>query len=169
MITQARLKELFSYDPKTGFFTNLVDRGSRAKAGERAGSLSQRGYRDLKVDGVSYREHHLAWLYVNGIVPEQLDHKNGVRHENWIDNLRPANGTQQNFNAERATGASALRGAYFDSRVQRWYSQIKIGGVVKWLGHFDSAEDAHRAFMAEVNVHHGEFALHNRNSYKEAA
>ena len=158
MITQERLKELFDYDPETGWFTNRFSRG-RARDGDRAGSPTGHGYRRIIIDYEKYYEHHLAWLYVYGEWPEELDHKDRVRSHNWISNLRPATRTQNNANSERMTGSSGLKGAYLDYRVSRWYSKIQIGGKVKWLGHFDTAEEAHEAFMVAAENLHGEFAL----------
>lgn len=164
---QQELKELFVYDPLTGWFTNRFSRG-RAKEGARAGSETGHGYRRIIIDYIKHYEHHLAWLYVYGVYPDEIDHKNGIRSFNAIDNLRDCTRTQNNFNAERATGASGLKGAYLDKRTMHWYSHIQIGGQVKHLGIFATAEQAHGAFMAAVELHHGEFALHNRNANLEA-
>lgn len=167
MITQERLHELFDYNLETGWFTNRTSRG-RADKGGRAGSPTGHGYRRIIIDYVKYYEHHLAWLYVYGEWPGELDHKNGVRSFNAILNLRPATRTQNCFNAERATGESGLRGAYLDKRTTRWYSHIQVGGQVEHLGMFDTPEEAHIAFMAAVERRHGEFAFHNRNAASEA-
>ena len=161
MITQEYLKDLFEYDPETGWFTNRFSRG-RAKEGARAGAETGHGYRRIIIDYAKYYEHHLAWLYIYGEWPEELDHKNGDRSCNTIENLRKATRKQNCHNSERETGESGLKGAYLDHRVQRWYSKIQLGCQVKWLGHFDSAEEAHKAYLAAAEIHQGEFALHNR-------
>lgn len=158
MLTQERLKELFDYVPITGWFTNRFSRG-RAKEGDRAGSPTGNGYRRIIIDYGKYYEHHLAWYYVTGEWPEELDHKDRNRSHNAFENLREATRTQNCFNSKRETGSSGLRGAYWDSRVSKWYSKIQVGGLVKWLGHFDSAEEAHKAFMVAVDTNHGEFAF----------
>lgn len=162
MITQERLKELFDYDPATGWFTNRLSR-KRSTIGGRAGSPTGHGYRKLTIDYEKYYEHHLVWLYVYGVWPRELDHKDGDRSNNAIENLRLATRSQNNFNAKRKTGESGLTGAYLDKRTTRWYSKIQLGGQVMYLGTFKSAMEAHEAFMAAVLYHHGEFAFHNRN------
>ena len=156
-----RLIELFNYDSETGRFTNRHSRG-RAGEGQRAGSPTGHGYRKITIDYCKYYEHHLAWYYTYGEWPDEIDHKDGDSSNNAVDNLRECTRSQNNFNAERATGASGLKGAYLDHRVQRWYSKIQLDGQVKWLGHFDTAQEANEAFMAAVNKYHGEFAYHNR-------
>ena len=162
MITQERLQELFTYNPETGFFRNRFSRG-RAKETCRAGSPTGHGYRKLTVDYERIYEHQAAWLYVYGTWSDELDHKDRNRSNNAIDNLREATRTQNNFNAKRETGASGLKGAYLDKRTMNWYSHIQIGGVVKHLGSFGSAEEAHKAYMVAVDKYHGEFALHHSN------
>lgn len=159
MITQERLKELFEYDPATGWFTNRFSRG-RACAGCRAGSDAGHGYRKIVIDYIRYYEHHLAWFYITGEWPDEIDHKDRVRDNNAFDNLRLATRTQNNFNAERETGMSGLRGAYLDSRTMKWFSKIQVGGQIEWLGTFATPEEAHLAFMCAVERRHGEFAFH---------
>jgi hypothetical protein len=161
-MNQARLQELFNYDPETGWFTNRYSRG-RAGIGERAGSPSGHGYRKIVVDYDKFYEHQLAWLYIHGKFPGEIDHINGDGCDNRIANLRLCTRSENNFNSLRPTGESGLRGAYLDKRNLKWYSQIQIGRQVKFLGMFDSAEEAHEAFMAAVENLHGNFAYHRRN------
>lgn len=158
---QIQLKELFEYNPETGWFTNRFSRG-RAKEGARAGAETGHGYRRIVIDYIKHYEHHLAWLYINCEYPDEIDHINGNRSDNRIVNLRSCSRTQNNFNAERATGESGLKGAYLDKRNLQWYSKIQLGGQVKFLGNHGSAEEAHAAFMQAAELYHGEFAFHHR-------
>jgi hypothetical protein len=155
------IDDVFDYDPETGWFTNKYSRG-RAKAGERAGSETGHGYRRIIFNYDKYYEHHLAWLYVYGEWPDEIDHINGVRSDNRIANLRPCTRTQNCFNTPRLPGESGLSGAYLDKRNLQWYSKIQIGRRVKFLGNFDSAEEAHNAFINAIETYQGEFAFHNR-------
>lgn len=85
-----RLKELLHYDPDTGLFTWLTDRG-RAKQGDAAGNHVN-GYLRVRIHRKDYLLHRLAWLYVHGAFPtHQIDHINGVKDDNRIDNLRDVN------------------------------------------------------------------------------
>lgn len=159
MITQARLQELFDYNPETGWFTNRFSRG-RSKIGERAGSPSGhiQGYRRLTVDYERIYEHQAAWLYVYDEWLEEIDHKDNDGSFNAIDNLRPCNRTQNNCNIQRPSlGRSGLKGAYLDLRSHMWVSQIQFGGRVKYLGSFDTPEQAHKAYMEAAKQLHGDF------------
>ena len=161
-MNKEQIGDLFEFDPLVGF-TNRISRG-RACAGCRAGYIDVHGYRRIVIDYQKYYEHHLVWFYVYGEWPDEIDHKNRIRSDNAVANLRKATRTQNNFNAKRETGMSGLKGAYWDSRVSKWYSKIQVGGQVKWLGSLNTAEEAHKACMVAVEHHHGEFAFHNRPS-----
>lgn len=161
MLTQDLLIEMFDYDPLTGWFTNRYSRG-RAVAGSRAGAETGHGYRRIIIGYNKYYEHHLAWLYIHGVWPGELDHADGNGCNNRIANLRECSRTENNFNSRRATGAVGLSGAYLDKRTLKWYSQIQVGGKIRRLGNFDSPEEAHEAYMVAREEIAGEFALHNR-------
>lgn len=60
MITQAELKQLMTYDPGAGLFTNLVTRSGRAKAGDAVGSPHITGYVSTMIAGRNYLVHRLA-------------------------------------------------------------------------------------------------------------
>lgn len=129
---------------------------------DKAGSPSGHGYRKLCVDYQRIYEHQAAWLYIYGEWLEEIDHWDGNGMNNAIYNLRPATRTQNNFNSERETGISGLKGAYLNHRTNSWFSKIQLGGQIKWLGTFNTAMEAHQAFMEAVEKYHGQYALHNR-------
>lgn len=164
MLTHDLLKELLEYDSNTGWFTWRITRGSRAPAGGRAGSVSQRGYRwiYLAIDGarVGIREHRLAWFYTYGEWPGLIDHINGDPSDNRIANLRIATNTQNNANAalqKRNTsgfkGVRRCKGCF-----NRWDAQICVGGRRIYLGAYGSPEEAHAAYVEAAKEHFGEFA-----------
>jgi len=78
---------LLTYDPYTGLFTWLVDAYSNKVKGKIAGSIKE-GYINISIDRKLYRAHRLAWLYVNGVFPSEIDHINRVKSDNRICNLR---------------------------------------------------------------------------------
>src|SRR4051812_10516942 len=97
MLTQERLKELLSYDPLTGVFLWLEDRGGK-RAGDVAG-CEKRVYTLISVDDQIYRAHHLAWLYMTGEWPDPfVDHRDLNKHNNIWTNLREATKSQNQAN-----------------------------------------------------------------------
>jgi len=89
-LSQARLRELLQYDPETGVFVWLQSRRATASRGSIAGSNHKSRHRIIRIDGVNFYAHRLAWIYVHGPIPDGMliDHINGQRADNRIKNLR---------------------------------------------------------------------------------
>lgn len=157
LISPERVREILHYDPETGIFTWLSDRGTNRLAGRRAGyKRSTDGYWVICIEGRSYLAHRLAWAYVTGEWPEnEIDHKNGLTDENAFANLREATHTQNMKNRKRK---SSFTGASRGHRSSRWEARISVDGKTKHLGTFDTQEDAAKAYRAAANQHYGEFA-----------
>jgi hypothetical protein len=161
MLTQERLKEVLYYNPETGNFTNNVRRANR-HAGERAGCVNALGYIKVSVDGKQYLGHRLAWLYVYGEMPKQIDHINCERSDNRIANLRPCNDKLNHQNVVRAhkDSTSGKLGAYCYGKKGRFRSRIMVDGKAQHLGCFDSIEAAHKAYVAAKAQIHPFSTLH---------
>lgn len=121
MITQERLKELFDYSPETGEFTRKVSRGNQ-KAGSIAGTLDS-GYVRIKVDRKLYFAHQLAFLYMEGYMPEEVDHINRITWDNrWI-NIRPST-RQENSRNKTARSKSGYLGVFWFKRDHKWHVRV---------------------------------------------
>lgn len=144
MVTQARLKEVLDYDPVTGIFTWLVDRGGKAKAGSVAGRMVGRNYFQIRVDGRDYYAHRLAWLYVYGEFPtNHLDHMNRNPSDNRIENLRPATQAENLQNMRKLrSNTSGIIGVCWDKQSQKWRAQIKLNGRKIYLGLYNTIDEA---------------------------
>jgi hypothetical protein len=147
-ITLERLRELLSYDDLTGEFRWAVSRGPNS-AGSIAGTNSD-GYRQIKVDGVLYKSHRLVWFWAHGEWPaEHIDHRNGIRNDNRIVNLRQATPSQNMQNVGKyANNTSGLTRVSWHKQRKKWRADIKLSGRQKFLGYFDSQEEAHDAYLA---------------------
>lgn len=159
MITQARLKELLHYDPETGVFTRRITIRGRWKAGSQCGMLDDHGYIKIRVDGVRLRAHRLAFIYMIGSVPKEIDHINGVRGDNRWANLRDCSRSenQQNIGSARADNKCGLSGVSFNKTYGMYVAQIQINKKKIMIGKFDSPEVAHEAYLnakLEYHTHH---------------
>jgi len=150
-LTQSRLKEVLSYDPDSGKFTWKINRGSM-KAGSVAGYLdSSNGYICIRLDGKLYKAHRLAWFYTHGYDPEnQIDHKNGIRDDNRITNLREVSPSCNLQNQRtRSTNTSGFPGVHWNKQAKKWQAYIYIQGKRYSLGYHDTALDAALARYTE--------------------
>lgn len=157
VLTQERLRELLHYDPETGVFTWRRTLGSRAKIGQRAGTVNVRGYRAIQIDGKIYTEHRLAFLYVFGfITTDMIDHININKTDNRICNLRYATPLQNLGNTPAPThNTSGMKGVSFCKRTMRWRAFLTINRKFVHLGRFDRKEDAARAYEIAAREHFG--------------
>lgn len=156
-MTQKRLKVLLRYDPKSGMFIHLTQPNGRVKAGSIAGHLSTKGYVVLGVDGKVYKAHRLVWLYVHGAWPKgQIDHMNGDKSDNRVENLRPVLQVtnSENISRPRKDNKSGYLGV--SPRGSRWQAQIRAQGKVRHLGFYSSPVEAHTAYCkAKAELHPG--------------
>lgn len=158
MLTAERLRLLLSYDEATGVFTWRIPRGSMF--GSAALCRRPDGYTVIRVDNKLYRAHRLAWLYVHGRWPAELiDHINGDRSDNRIGNLREASHKDNNGNAHTPRhNTSGYRGVQWSKKHRMWLAVIHKNNRPVFLGHFDSPEAAHAAYMEAAHDHFGDFA-----------
>ena len=154
ILTAARLRELFNYNPETGIFTwrNAAGRDGRIPAGSVAGSLdAESGYVRLTFDDVTVYAHRMAWLYVHGVMPvNDIDHDDRVRHHNWISNLRDATRSQNLHNQieAHARSKSGVRGVIWEPSRKRWKVCISVGNKNRHVGRFTTIEAAKSAYLS---------------------
>lgn len=162
MLTQARLKELMQYDPETGVFTRLSGRGGKP-AGGFVGGPDKDGYWMISVDGVRYKAHRLAFMYMLGRWPQgDVDHINRTTGDNRWSNLREASRSQNMANVGTTkANKSGYRGVSWVETKKRWKAQIRRGGTNCHIGYFKTPEDASAAYEAAARECHGDFAAPN--------
>lgn len=150
------LRSLLSYNPQTGDFLWL----SGQRRGRLAGTISDEGYRVIRILSKFHKAHRLAWYMHYGKWPDGLlDHANCDRGDNRISNLRPCTKSQNTANSRvRKDSRSGLKGVCYCARQRKWKARISIQGRLTLLGTFDSAALAHAAYVAEAKQVFGEYA-----------
>ncbi len=154
MLTVDQLTPRLSYDPGTGAFhwTN----------GLRAGWRGERGYRRINIDGKSYYEHRLAWLFTHGSWPTgDVDHANGDRSDNRAANLRLATRQQNLRNGRPKGGSSRFKGVHFNRRRGKWQAYITIDRRHQYLGAYAAEDAAAAAYDRAAAQQFGTFAKLN--------
>ena len=153
-LTADRLKELLTYEPVTGIFTRRKRTCSRVWVGMVAGNITNKGYVKICVDSFPYLAHRLAWLYITGAWPLTIDHINGVRTDNRFINLRSVSNAinAQNVFSARPHNKVGVLGVTRAGK--RFSAALNLNRRRIYLGVFDTAEEAHTAYLSAKRVMH---------------
>jgi hypothetical protein len=102
---------------------------------------------DFKYNNKMYHlaGHHFIYYSVHKKVVDYIDHINGIRDDNRIDNLRSVTNQQNAFNT-KAKG-------YYRHR-NKWMAYIALNGKMKNLGCFDTEQEAHGAYLDAKEIYH---------------
>ena len=145
MISQAELKKELHYDPHVGVFTwKRSGKFFDKEAGGIAVMHSGIEYIRIRVSGVLYYAHRLAFLYMTGDIPGgQIDHINGKGIDNRWRNLREASDLENQRNRKMPkSNTSGIQGVSWNKRRSAWRVQISINRKCKEIGVFDNIFDA---------------------------
>jgi len=165
---------LFEYDrsngnliwkerPRSMFGSNRGHNTWNARhSGSVAGTPTGNGYVCITIDYNRHLAHRIVWALHNGSTPidMQIDHINGVRADNRIENLRLATGCENRWNrGMRPENTSGYKGVSYHKQTGKWVAQIgaNLSGTI-YLGLHDTAEDAHAAYCKASADLHGEFS-----------
>ena len=159
--TAEEAKKVWNYDPESGILTwkNPCNRKSQF-IGKRAGYTDPIGYTYVSFKNSRYLLHRIIWLIVTGKWPEnEIDHINGIKNDNKLENLREATSVQNKMNCEkRKRNKSGYKGVSWDKQKQKWRAQISIRGKRLHLGYFDNKGLAAYEYNLAAKKYHGEFA-----------
>lgn len=149
-----RLRQLLSYNPETGVITRIASYGRAIEGQEFHEAIH------ISVDGYHIRANRIAWALHNGMWPPVgywVDHKNTIKVDNRITNLRLATPTQNQQN-KAGYGAYAKGVTWRDRIGKPWQAKIRVNGERFHLGSFASEEEASKAYQEACLKYHGEFA-----------
>lgn len=155
-----KIKSIFQYDQYTGNLYWKIRPSQRVKAGDLAGGkANSEGYLTVKFNGRAFLSHRVCWACHYGSWPSsQIDHINGVKTDNRIENLRIATFrlNRENLRTAMRTNKTGLLGVTPHRKTGRFEAQIQVSGKKKSLGIFNTAEDAHSAYVsAKRSLHLG--------------
>lgn len=158
--TLENVRRFLDYNPETGVFTSKMCRqGCSKRVGEPVGTLEQTGYISVSILGKRLLAHRLAWFYVYGEMPEfYVDHKNMVRTDNRLSNLRAATHMENSQNTSNAPRphktSSPYRGVFWEKSKRKWYAKIRTNYKQQHLGYYDLPEQAHDAYVSARLAQH---------------
>ena len=144
-------------------------RSQRVKAGDVAGCLNRKGYCrvEITVCGKRYSisVHRIIWEMFKGPILSgaQIDHIDGDRCNNRIQNLRLADPKQNAWNRGISkANTSGHKGVSFDKSEGKWVAQIRTNGISRKIGSFKTKEEAAKAYKEFDVQYRGEFSACQR-------
>ena len=169
MLTQLELFQEINYNPFTGLFIWLIQRG-KSKFGNTAGYIDEKGYIRISIKGRTYRAHRLAYLWMTGEWPKnQIDHIDLVKSNNKWENIRPATNSENAMNKpKQQNNTSGHRGVHLHKHSGKWIASIKINQVRFYLGYFSDKKEAIEIYKNASRFWFSEFDNVNkvRNGFK---
>lgn len=152
------VKSAFEY--KDGHLYWKIDRSDKVKKGKLAGT-NRNGYIQIIYKTKTYLAHRLIYFMHYGYLPKYIDHINGNRSDNRIENLRGCT-QHQNLLNRKPFGKSKYKGVYLTGRKTiKYKSQIMLDGKLNYLGTYKTEEEAANAYNGAAKKLHKNFAYLN--------
>lgn len=177
-ITPGALRQLLMYDSGSGSLIwrarRLSDFPNQQKLAQWNGRFSGRaaltckagdGYLKGRIFDVQYVAHRVAWAIYYGVWPDhQIDHINGRRDDNRIENLRDVTGqiNSQNHTLS-ARNKSGTIGVCWVAARSKWRAVIRVLGRNIFIGYFNTKEEAVHA-RSNANKIHGFHPNHGKSA-----
>lgn len=129
-------------------------------SGRKAGNVNK-GYVEVFFEKKRIGVHRIVYEMHHGYSPKMVDHIDGNRGNNRIENLRECTPTQNQQNRRiDSNNTSGVKGVHWHKQLKKWTASIRIDGRLKHLGVFSSIDMATVARRAAAEKHHGEFVNH---------
>ena len=131
------------------------------KNNKMAGSLKPTGYIVVEVNNKNMMAHRLIWMYHYGKADQFIDHIDGNKSNNKIENLRLATKSENCLNKKITTlNKTGCKGVRFRKDTGKYEARISYNKNRIILGSFDNLELADLVAKEARDKYHKEFANH---------
>jgi hypothetical protein len=159
MLDQENAKRFFDYKNGVLYWKEKPHKFAHIKVGDKAGTVKGTGYMQTVINRKIYLNHRLIYLYHHGYIPKIIDHIDGDKKNNKIENLREATRCQNGYNSKRTVkNFSGSRGVVWSKKAKKWQVQIKYDGKHRYIGLFEDLELADLVSKEARDKYHGQFA-----------
>ena len=160
------IKDNLRYDPETGYLYWTKPSGRR-QLDKPVGCVNKTTKYMSFALGLTNQQvyctaHRAGWFLYYGCWPKELlDHVNGIKTDNRIENLREATQQQNLRNQKSRTGSSKYKGVSWSKQSQKWRVDLRYKEKANCLGFYASEEEAARAYDKSARKLHGDYARLN--------
>jgi len=153
------LTDRVSYDPETGIFKHRKTHGC-VKRGQIAGHSTTQGYILISAGGDRFMAHRIAWWLMYDEWPqEDIDHINGVKNDNRIENLRVLSRSSNNQNTVKASKSNktGFLGVSLHKKSGLYRATIFVNYKQTCIGYYKTPKEASEAYLAKKREIHKSF------------
>jgi len=151
-LTQEVFMELFNYCKESGVITRKCDMKAFT-------TKDERGYIKIRIGKKRFRAHRLAFLFMTGKMPNNIDHINGIKDDNRWDNLRECTQNQNCRNRKvNNSSTTGMKNLLWLPDIKQWIVLINVDGKRYQYGPFFDRDIAELVVLGARVKHHGEFA-----------
>ena len=118
---------------------------SKSKRGKELMCIGTNGYNRPYINGGKQLAHRVLYEKWFGAIPEgmEIDHINGSRLDNRIDNLRFVSRSQNHQNKKKREGTSSkYKNVNWNKAHQKWQVHFHLQGKQKHFGYFVTEKEA---------------------------
>lgn len=159
MLTTQLIAEYFDHKDGHLYWKKVMHPNKQYLVGQEVGSIHKTGYRHVTWMGKIHKVHRLIFLLEHGYLPKEIDHINGDRADNRIENLRAANRSENQCNrGALASNTSGHPGVSWHKKSSSWAVRLMKNGKTRALGYFKDLELAALVSAEARAKFHGQFA-----------
>lgn len=149
----------FNFEYKEGKLYWRHSRGKKTKAGDRAGHLQQTGYWAINLDKKLYKEHRVIFMIHHGYLPRYIDHIDGNKLNNKIENLRSCTNSENAMNSKISSRNSlGIKNVSFHKVLKKYKVQIQLDGKDIHIGYFEDLKIAEIEAQKARQKYFGDFS-----------
>lgn len=124
------------------------------------GYISPSGYKQVFVGRKFRGVHRYIFAMHYGYYPKCIDHIDGNKVNNKIENLRDVTFRQNCLNRKKKSNHIGAKGVVWHSRDKKWSVNMFVDGKRKYFGYYKDFELAELVAIEARNKFHKEFANH---------
>jgi HNH endonuclease/AP2 domain len=159
MITQQDVSEFFEYKNGSLYWKKVVHPNKQHLIGCEVGSIHSTGYRHVTWMSKIWKVHRLIFVLHHGYLPKEIDHINGDRADNRIENLRAVTRSENQCNRPALTSnTSGYPGVSWHKKSKAWVVRVMKNGKSYLVGYFKDIELAGLVAAEARAIHHGVYA-----------